>query len=267
MNALRRAVPLMVVVLFIVCGMVTWNPAVGAQAPSGRPAAGDSQAAPPVPRYEVRRATSPVVIDGRLDEPAWQAASSPAMLQALWDFQTGPVQATAVRMLWTDEALYVGYEVEDADITAQHLDRDDPTYQDDAVEIFVNPRSEQTGLYYGLEMNARAVLYDYVMYAPGDARYALKWFDMKDVQVASYLRGTLNARGDIDQGWSLEVAIPLSNFLDLAPRPAVGTIWKANLNRWDGVAPDRRMSIWSNPLQTRSNPHVPARFGELHFVE
>jgi hypothetical protein len=33
---------------------------------------------------------------------------------------------------------------------------DDPTYQDDAVEIFINPDPKQEVLYYGFEMNARA---------------------------------------------------------------------------------------------------------------
>jgi hypothetical protein len=46
-----------------------------------------------------------------------------------------------------------------------------------------------------------------------------------------------------------------------------GTVWKANLNRWDGVEPNRRMSIWSDPVQPRPAPHVPARFGELVFVQ
>src|SRR5690606_10600047 len=148
----------------------------------------------------------------------------------------------------------VGYDVEDIDITAQHLDRDDATYEDDAVEIFLNPLPDQVGLYYGLEMNARAVLYDYVMYAPAQARYALKRFDMTDVRVATQLRGTLNVRGGVATGWSLEVAIPCVNFRDMGGRPDVGSIWTANLNRWDGVPPDRRMSIWSDPLQPRSNP-------------
>ena len=49
--------------------------------------------------------------------------------------------------------------------------------------------------------------------------------------------------------------------------PAVGAVWKANFNRWDGVQPARRMSIWSDPQNTTAWPHVPARFGELVFVE
>ena len=49
------------------------------------------------------------------------------------------------------------------------------------------------------------------------------------------------------------------------PRPEPGAVWTMNLNRWDGVEPNRRMSNWSDPMQPRPNPHVPARFGQLVF--
>jgi len=221
-------------------------------------------AQPSVPRYEVKRAAMPVVIDGKLDDKEWEAASPAVSLQFLWDSQTGAKQKTSARLLWDDQFLYVGYDCEDADITAQFLERDDPTYRDDAVEIFINPRPAQTGLYFGLEMNARAVLYDYLMY---DSRFAMKRFNMQGVKVAVLLRGTLNVRGDKDEGWSLEVAIPWANFEEFSPRPASGAVWKANLNRWDGVEPNRRMSIWSDPQQPQPRPHIPARFGELVFIQ
>ena len=224
----------------------------------------DAQAAPPVPRYEVHRATSSITVDGLVDESAWESASQPVALRALWEQQTGPRHATAARLLWDDDYLYVSYEVEDADITAQYLERDDPTYRDDAVEIFLNPMPSQTGLYYGLEKNARAVLFDYLMY---DSRRLFKRFDMDGVRVATHLDGTLNARGDSDTGWSLEVAIPWDNFEVLGDRPEPGTVWSANLNRWDGIQPDRTMSIWSDPLVERPHPHFPERFGELIFVD
>ena len=113
-------------------------------------------------------------------------------------------------------------------------------------------------------MNARAVLYDYLMY---DSRYAFKRFNLQGVQLATFIRGTVNMRGDEDQGWSLEVAIPWENFEELASRPEAGAVWRINLNRWDGVEPNRRMSNWSDPQQPRPNPHNPARFGELVFVK
>jgi len=219
----------------------------------------------PLPRYEVKRASSAPTIDGKLDEAAWGQASAPIGLQFLWDSQTGAKQKTAARLLWDAQALYIGFDVDDADITARFLQRDDPTYRDDAVEIFINPDPKQEAVYYGFEMNARGVLYDYLNY---NSRTLFKRFDATGVKIATVIRGTLNVPGDTDQGWTLEAAIPWANFEELSRRPPVaGAVWKANVNRWDGVEPARRMSIWSDPQNTTSWPHVPARFGELVFVE
>ena len=136
---------------------------------------------------------------------------------------------------------------------------------DDAVEIFINPDPKQEALYYGFEMNARGVLYDYLNY---NSRTLFKRWDATGVKIVVSLRGTLNNRTDTDKGWSLEAAIPWANFEELSRRPpAAGTVWKANFNRWDGVRPDRRMSIWSDPQNAESWPHVPSRFGELAFVD
>jgi hypothetical protein len=220
-------------------------------------------AQPPIPKYEVKRAASPIVIDGKPDDKAWAAAGKIELIFP-WDAQTGAKQKTIARLLWDDQYLYVSYECDDADIVAFHTRHDDPTYLDDAVEIFINPMPSQTGIYYGLEMNARAVLYDYVMY---QSQHLFKQFDLRGVKLATYIDGTMNARGDTDKGWSLEVAIPWENFDALSKRPVAGAVWSANINRWDGVEPNRRMSNWSDPVQPKPNPHVPARFGQLVFVQ
>jgi hypothetical protein len=211
----------------------------------------------------VQRAASRIVIDGKLDDKAWSAASTVEFVFP-WDSQAGAKQKTTAKLLWDDDYLYVGYDCEDTDIVALRTDRDDPTYMDDAVELFVNPLPSQTTVYFGLEMNARGVLYDYLMV---NSKYAFKRFNMEGVLLASFIRGTLNTRGDEDKGWSLEVAIPWKNFEELAKPPVAGTIWTANLNRWDGVEPNRRLSMWSNSLQSQPNPHAPARFGQLVFVK
>jgi hypothetical protein len=199
-----------------------------------------------------------------LDEPAWQAAAT-VTLQFPWNEQTGAKQKTSARLLWNDEMLFVAFECEDADIVAQHEQRDDPTYKDDAVEIFIQPDAKHS-IYIGLEMNARAVLYDYVYVFP---QVLLKAFDLKGTQLVAKLNGTLNITSDRDKGWTLEVAIPLHNFTELTGRRPVvaGTTWTANLNRWDGTEPNRRLSVWSDSGMTRPNPHNPKRFGQLLFVK
>jgi hypothetical protein len=195
----------------------------------------------PIPRYEVKRASSPVTIDGKLDDAAWAGAAPAVTLQFLWDSQTGAKQTTRAQVVWDAQAFYVGFDADDADINARFEQRDDPTYMDDAVEIFINPDPKQEAHYYGFEMNARGTLYDYLNY---NSRTLFKRWDATGVKIGVSLRGTLNNQTDTDRGWSLEAAIPWANFEALSRRPpATGTVWKANFNRWDGVRPNRRMSI------------------------
>jgi hypothetical protein len=218
----------------------------------------------PVPRYEVKRAAGPVVVDGKLDDAAWRSAGT-IVFQFPWEQQTGAKQKTVARLLWDDDNLYVGYDCEDADVVAHYLNRDDPTYKDDAVEIFINPDPNQH-FYYGMEMNARATLFDYFFAFP---QLLIPRVNFDGVQLATNIRGTLNQTGDKDEGWSLEVAIPWKNFGELTKKvpPALGDVWTANLNRWDGTEPNRRLSQWSNSGLEKPDPHNPARFGQLVFVK
>lgn len=218
-----------------------------------------------VPEYQVKRAPSKIIVDGRADEVAWRHANT-LELQFPWAAQTGAKQKTVARLLWDDENLYVVYDCTDADIVAHHDQRDDPTYKDDAVEIFISPDPKQE-FYYGLEMNAKATLYDYFYAFP---QLLIARLDFTGVQLATHLRGTLNQTSDKDQGWTLELAIPWKNFVELSKTtlpPAAGSTWYANLNRWDGTEPNRRLSVWSDPQLPKPNPHNPKRFGKLTFVK
>ena len=218
----------------------------------------------PIPTYQVHRAGSAPRIDGHLDDAAWQAAK-PVTFVFPWADQTGKKQKTVARLTWDDENLYVAYACDDGDVTAMYTQHDDPTYKDDAVEIFIAPPGVKN-LYLGLEMNARAVLYDYLYAFP---QRLLKKYDLPGVRLAASIKGTLNKTGDQDQGWSLEVAIPWRAFADLIdnPVPKVGDHWIADMNRWDGTRPDRRLSQWSDSGLVRADPHYPDRFGQLLFVE
>lgn len=219
----------------------------------------------PLPETNVPWISAPIAVDGELREAAWK--QSPVLeLGFPWDQQTGAKQKTRVRLLWDDQNFYLGYECEDTDITARHEKRDDPTYIDDAVEAFINPKPEQTDVYLGFEMNARAVMYDYVYF---QTRYLFKRLNLEGLALATKLEGTLNARGDRDKGWTLEVAIPFREFEPLAANfpPKPGERWTLNLNRWDGVQPDRRLSMWSDSGLVRPHPHNPKRFGIIRFVK
>jgi hypothetical protein len=215
-------------------------------------------------RYEVKRVSAPIVIDGKVDAKEWAAASAPMEFIFPWESQTGAKQKTLARLLWDDENLYVAYECEDTDIVAQFTERDAWVYRDDTVEIFLNVRPTQIVAYYAIEINVRGALMDYFC---ADAQYYIKRFQMEGVKSGIQVDGTINQRDDKDRGWSLELAIPWVNFADMTKVPQPGTVFTAILNRWDGVEPNRRLSVWVDPKLNWPHPHAPANFGQLVFVK
>jgi len=217
----------------------------------------------PLPTYEVRHTIGPVAVDAFPDEAEWRRADE-IEFQFPWPDQTGGKQKTTARLLWNDDNLFVSYACEDTNIVAHYEHRDDPTYKDHAVELLINP-DPQHEIYIGLEMNARSVLKDYVFVFP---QVLLPEFDLKGVRLAAHCDGPLNGSAGLDRGWTLEVAIPLSNFYELTRgrRVMPGTVWRANLSRWDGTEPHRRLSVWSDSGLVRPSPQYPDRFGMLVFV-
>jgi hypothetical protein len=222
------------------------------------------QSTGPKPRYVVHRAVAPIVIDGRIEPQEWSQASPAIEFIFPWDSQTGTKQRTHARLLWDDQYLYVAYECDDADIVALAQGHDEFVYRDDTVEIFLNVKPSQTVAYYCLEINALGTIMDYVCV---DAQYYMRRFDLEGVKVGIQIDGTLNMRGDKDHGWSVELAIPWKNFEAMAPPPHVGTVFTAELNRWDGIEPNRRLSVWVDPKLDWPHPHAPKQFGELVFAK
>lgn len=115
---------------------------------------------------------------------------------------------------------------------------DDRNYRDDAVELVINPKPSQTGQYYGMEMNARAVPFDYFYIFP---TLLLKRMDFSGAQLCTHLRGSLNVRDDKDEGWTLEVAIPWKNFEELAPKLPPEPVVQV---RDEGFEPPSAFAFW-----------------------
>src|SRR3982750_884319 len=105
--------------------------------------------------YTARRASSPPVIDGRLDEAAWQQAERSPRFADLVGGHPG-VHDTRAAVLWDDTYLYVGYWIEEPFVAATLTERDAPIYTNNDVELFIAGRDA----YYEFEINAFATIYE-----------------------------------------------------------------------------------------------------------
>ncbi|MCA9117464.1 MAG: 6-bladed beta-propeller, partial [Planctomycetaceae bacterium] len=217
-----------------------------------------------LPHYTAHRAGSPIVIDGRLDEKAWQNAATFGDFHFPW-WKEGKKEQTVARMLWDDKHLYVAYDCRDAHVSAVHTEHDSKVYLDDCVELFTAPNPERPLEYFNIEMNVnRAVLDRHHPDGPGKPQTP-NW-TAEGIQIATRVDGTLNDDSDTDRGWVLEVAIPFACFEPATGRahPRDGDVWHLNLNRLGGKT-NPQHSQWSPGKTEQPAFHTPETFGRVTF--
>src|SRR3954471_3597394 len=122
--------------------------------------------------FECRWASSPPVIDGKLDDPAWKNAQVVENFQAAWlpEGSRKPPTATKARLLWDREYLYFSAEMEDWDVYANVTEQDGATWLCDVFEFFFKPSKEKRG-YYEFEVNAANAKLDMFLPSRGSGGY------------------------------------------------------------------------------------------------
>ncbi|MBI4621744.1 MAG: carbohydrate-binding family 9-like protein, partial [Verrucomicrobia bacterium] len=105
--------------------------------------------------FECRWASSPPVIDGKIDEAVWQQAQVVENFQSAWlpEGRRKPPTASKARLLWDREYLYFSAEIEDTDVFANVTEHDAAIWTCDVFELFFKPATDKPG-YYEFEVNA-----------------------------------------------------------------------------------------------------------------
>lgn len=233
----------------------------------------------PPKRYTCYRTDSPIVIDGRLDEPSWRSApATDAFVDIEGDVKPRPTYETRARMLWDDEHLYIGAVLEEPHVWATLRERDSIVFNDNDFEVFIDPDGDSCN-YYEIEINALNTIFDLLLVktyrAGGPARH--EW-NLAGLKTAVYIDGTLNDPRDVDRGWSVEMALPWSSLAEHANRPSPprdGDVWRMNFSRveWrhrivDGryeKVPGTREDNWVWSPQGEIDMHLPDRWGFVEF--
>lgn len=219
----------------------------GAAVLSGPAAAGEF----PVPRipyaprsYLCRWTATPPAVDGALDDASWAAAEwSEPFVDIEGSLQPPPPLATRMKMLWSDEFLFIAAEMEEPDLWATYRERDAVIYHENDFEVFLDPDGD-THEYYELELNALNTVWDLLLIRPyRDGGPAVNAWDVVGLLTAVRLDGTLNDPSDRDRGWTVEIGLPWKVLAECAHRPTPpgeGDRWRINFSRveWDRTVRD-----------------------------
>ncbi len=260
---------------------------------------GDSQSMPTnssLPTYKCYKVPNNAIqIDGKLDEFVWK--DKPLMEFREIEKGTPPKYQSVVRLVWNDEYLYVGMELEAPNVWGRWGVKDsevekqknrfvmwDPLgwgrveakimQTDPFVKIFIDPDADGKN-YLEFHINALNNVYDsHVEYGfkerwgdTGLLPLHMEW-TCKGFKSAVQIQGTLNYPDDCDKGWSVEVAIPWESFKEFTKGscpPKVGDKWKAHLGRVYKTGYREVNHYWTWPVIGAVNCHLLDRYGYLVF--
>jgi hypothetical protein len=235
-----------------------------------------------IPENYVCYRTEALIIDGNLDEEAWQSAEwTKDFVDIEGDLKPEPLHRTRVKMLWDDNYLYIAAELTEPHIWAKLQQRDTVIFYDNDFEVFIDPDGD-THEYLELEMNAFNTLWDLMLTRPyrDNGRDIDSW-DIRGIKSAVKVHGSINDPSDTDDKWIVELALPMTVLTEVGNTPSDGDQWRINFSRvnWRTVTENgtyRKATdpetgkpypeynwVWS--AQGVINMHYPERWGYLQF--
>lgn len=224
---------------------------------------------PPVPELRASRAAGAITLDGNLNEPAWASAVRTGnLVNTMTGEPAGETEARAsARLLWDDTSLYVAFEVTDQHIFDPSAARDDHLWENDAVEVMLDPNGDARD-YFEFQVSPRNRVFD-TRYDTARQPGPFGHVDFNaNVRSGVQVRGTLDNADDNDTSYTVEMAIPwadVSQGLAHNP-PQAGDTLRLNLYVMDKPkSGGQRAAAWSAPR--RGDFHTLDRFGRVTLVD
>lgn len=225
---------------------------------------------PPPERYEVPRARGEIAIDGYADEADWARAPwSDTFCDITGDPRLAPTLPTRVKMLWDTTNLYFFAELTETNVVAKLFKRDDIVWKDNDFEIFIDTDNDGEN-YFEFEFNAANTLFDLFLarpYSSPKGTFVLHQWNADNLRSAVKVKGTLNEPKDVDEGWTLEVAIPgeaLANGFKSPLKPNADL--RIGFSRVEWLNPKKEEN-WTWGATGKIDMHMPHRWGRVLLKE
>lgn len=220
--------------------------------------------------------SEPVEIDGKLDDPVWQKAERyPLYLSADRDSDL-PQEGGEIMLAWDEDTLYVGAKLYDSDIY-QEGDMDQMHFYQtgDLLEVFLKPEPyEWYWELYGTPNNKKTVFWFPSRQFLGIFRNMDQWTkDLMNLKVAAQVEGTLNKRDDVDEYWTIEMAMPAAHlarwYMTTSPIDKLyfgpGSEWRILIARYNYSNHLEATELSMLPQLSRTNYHMTEEYGIISF--
>jgi hypothetical protein len=216
--------------------------------------------------YVIQRAAGPIDLAAGDRSESWQNAGVAMIDQFPW-YKSGIRQATVVRLLYDDRAIYAQFVCQDSHIFSQTTTLNGPVCNDSCVEFFATIDPDAGPNYFNFEANCCGVLH--LGFGPQrHDRTPVTAELAAEIKIVTSIPAPTWQGSPADRGWWLAAEIPfdvIGKLAGTAVRPEPGTIWRGNFYRCGGKA-DPQFGCWTPIAWPHPDYHRPEQFGRLRFA-
>jgi len=216
------------------------------------------------PGYTVARTAAAPEVLLAANDAAWSEAAA---------VEWGPAKhVTRFRALWTHAGLYLRFDATDPDPWHTMTRRNDHLWEEEVVEIFVDPGREGRD-YYELEISPANVVCEVRMIAPSPNKKQDFDWRLAGLQTRAEIHRDATGR---TTGWTATALLPwtglepLPSAAQVLVPPAPGARWRFNLFRIERpggpAAPDKDVVAVAWSPTGEPSFHVPRAFRDLVFA-
>ena len=261
--------------------------------------------------YQAKKINLPIAIDGNIQKQVWQNAHWSKRFVDMVSGEAG-MYNTQSALLWSPTHLYIAFKAEEPFVEAKQTKRDSIVFLENDLEVFidgvdcyyeleVNAANTVYEVFFiwkdAYTKDSRFDIPEFDVYHPqaytfgGDydrsgasfwkgthprgIRWAFTHFDMPGLQTGVQVNGTINDNRDIDEGWSLEIAIPWMSLKMLAGErtipPGHGDVWNMFLGRFQKLMPGGK-EVMPHPAMALNShgiydTHLPEKWSRIEFID
>lgn len=223
-----------------------------------------------------------IKIDGKLDDAAWtEVPWSENFVDMRSTVYPKPYLDTKFKMRWDNERMYIGVYLQEKNLWATFNKHDSSIWQENGFEVLMDVDGTLFN-YKQVQINVLGTMMDQMIYkspwdAPNISVKAKEWHP--DARKEVYAEGTVNAPGDEDKYWSVEMSFSFANLAEksqrVKPEPFENDVWfiqfgrsEQNLTVDNGKykkVPGSKTDWWSWQPCDAINLHLQDRWGLVQF--
>ncbi|WP_051305798.1 carbohydrate-binding family 9-like protein [Desulfogranum mediterraneum] len=216
---------------------------------------------------QVHQLTSPLALHDQWEHAPWRDLPAQVLAHHMGS-RPQPCPEVALKIGYSQRALYLLFRVQDQSVRARARKHQDPVWEDSCVEFFFTPGPNCSLGYFNLEMNCGGTMLFHFQARPRSERTIIPLELCERITTVHSLPPRVMPEITAPLSWTLAYRLPLELLSPYCPvvRPAPGVHWRGNFYKCGDKTSLPHWLTWAPINGPRPDFHRPDAFGSLHFL-